>query len=60
MVEKSIPSVTVKKIDRLHFNASELDGQRSEFARRFNSLSFLFDGYEEHYLKEYLSKYCKV
>lgn len=61
MVEKAIPIVTVKKIDRLHFNATELEGQRKEFAKRFRSLSFVsFDDYEEHYLTEYLSKYCKT
>lgn len=58
MVEKAIPIVTVKKIDKLRFSSIELDGQRKEFAKRFNSLSYLFDGYEKHYLLEYLSKYC--
>lgn len=59
MVEKAIPIVTVRKIDSLRFNSSELDGQRNEFAKRFNSLKSLFDRYEENYLIAYLSKYCK-
>lgn len=38
MVEKAIPIVTVRKIDRLRFNSSELDTQRREFATIFKTI----------------------
>ncbi|MCH5160552.1 MAG: DEAD/DEAH box helicase [Clostridiales bacterium] len=59
MVEKAIPIVTVKKVDQLRLRSSDLDGQRNEFAKLFNRLSFKFDGYEKHYLVEYITKYCQ-
>lgn len=58
MVEKAIPIVTVRKIDRLRFNSSELDEQRREFAKLFNVIALCFDDYEKRYLIEYIKKYC--
>lgn len=58
MVEKSIPIVTVRKIDKLRFNSSELDGQQREFATIFKTIAGRFDDYEKYYLKEYIKKYC--
>lgn len=58
MVEKAIPIVTVRKIDNLRFNSSELDGQRREFATIFKTIAGRFDDYEKYYLKEYIKKYC--
>lgn len=58
MVEKAIPIVTVRKIDRLRFNSSELDTQRREFAKIFKTIDGRFDDYEKYYLIEYINKYC--
>lgn len=58
MVEKAIPIVTVKKIDRLRFNSSELDEQRKEFANIFTQIAHRLDDYEKHYLINYIKKYC--
>ena len=58
MVEKAIPIVTVRKIDRLRFNSSELDTQRKEFAKIFKTIDGRFDDYEKYYLIEYINKYC--
>lgn len=58
MVEKAIPIVTVKKIDRLRFNTTELDGQRKEFAKLFMQIANRFDQYEKYYLIDYIKKYC--
>lgn len=58
LVEKAIPIVTVRKIDNLRFNSSELDGQRREFATIFKTIAGSFDDYEKYYLEEYIKKYC--
>lgn len=58
MVEKSIPIVTVRKIDKLRFNSSELDGQQREFATIFKTIAGCCDDYEKYYLEEYIKKYC--
>lgn len=58
MVEKAIPIITVKKIDRIKFYETELEGQRKEFAKIFNLAASKFDEYEKHYLMEYIKKYC--
>ena len=58
MVEKAIPIITVKKIDRIKFYETELEGQRKEFAKIFNLAASNFDEYEKHYLMEYIKKYC--
>ena len=57
MVEKAIPIVTVRKIDNLRFNSSELDGQQKEFAI-FKTIVGRLDDYKKYYLKEYIKKYC--
>ena len=41
MVEKAIPIVTVRKIDNLRFNLSELDGQQKEFATIFKLVALM-------------------
>ena len=58
MAEKAISIVTVRKIDRLRFNSSELDTQRREFAKIFKTIDGRFDDYEKYYLIEYINKYC--
>lgn len=58
MVEKAIPIITVKKIDRIKFYETELEGQRKEFTKIFNLAASKFDEYEKHYLTEYIKKYC--
>ena len=58
MVEKAIPIITVKKIDRIKFYETELEGQRKEFTKIFNLVASKFDEYEKHYLMEYIKKYC--
>jgi len=58
MVEKAIPIVTVRKIDNLRFSATELVGQRKEFARIFMRIANRFDNYEKYYLIDYIKKYC--
>ncbi len=58
MVEKAIPIVTVRKIDYLRFNSSELDGQRREFATIFKTIAGCFDDYEKYHLEKYIKKYC--
>lgn len=58
MVEKSIPIVTVKKIDNLRFNTVELEGQRKEFEKLFMQIANQFDQYEKYYLIDYIKKYC--
>ena len=58
MVEKAIPIITVKKIDRMKFYETELEGQRKEFTKIFNRASSKFDEYEKYYLMEYIKKYC--
>ena len=58
MVEKAIPIITVKKIDRIKFYETELEGQRKEFTKIFNLAASRFDEYEKHYLMEYIKKYC--
>lgn len=58
MVEKAIPIITVKKIDNLRFSATELIGQRKEFASIFLRIANQFDEYEKYYLKDYIKKYC--
>ena len=58
MVEKAIPIITVKKIDQIKFNETELAGQRKEFTKIFNRASSKFDEYEKYYLMEYIKKYC--
>ena len=52
MVEKSIPIVTVRKIDKLRFNSSELNEQRREFETIFKTMVDCFDDYEKYYLIE--------
>lgn len=58
MVEKAIPIITVKKIDRIKFYETELEGQRKEFTKIFNLAASKFDEYEKYYLMEYIKKYC--
>lgn len=58
MVEKAIPIVTVRKIDNLRFNSSELDEQQREFATKFKNIADSFDDYEKYYLIKYIKKYC--
>lgn len=58
MVEKAIPIVTVRKIDNLRFNSSELDEQRREFETIFKTVVDCFDDYEKYYLIEYIKKHC--
>ena len=58
MVEKAIPIVTVRKIDNLRFIATELNGQRKEFASTFMRIVNRFDEYEKYYLIDYMNKYC--
>lgn len=58
MVEKAIPIITVKKIDRIKFYETELEGQRKEFTKIFNLAASKLDEYEKHYLMEYIKKYC--
>lgn len=58
MVEKAIPIVTVRKIDNLRFNSSELDEQRREFETIFKTMVDCFDDYEKYYLIEYIKKHC--
>ena len=58
MVEKAIPIVTVKKIDRIRFNTAELEGQRKEFEKLFMQIANQFDQYEKYYLIDYIKKYC--
>lgn len=58
MVERAIPIITVKKIDRIKFYETELEGQRKEFTKIFNLAASKFDEYEKHYLMEYIKKYC--
>lgn len=58
MVEKAIPIVTVRKIDNLRFNSSELDEQQREFAAKFKIIADSFDDYEKYYLIKYIKKYC--
>lgn len=58
MVEKSIPIVTVRKIDKLRFNSSELNEQRREFETIFKTMVDCFDDYEKYYLIEYIKKHC--
>lgn len=55
MVEKAIPIITVKKIDRIKFYETELEGQRKEFTKIFNLAASKFDEYEKHYLMEYIT-----
>lgn len=59
MVEKAIPIVTVKKVDRIRFNSNELDMQRKEFVNNFVEYERGFDLYEKQYLNNYIRKYCK-
>ena len=56
MVEKAIPIVTVKKIDRIRFNTAELEGQRKEFEKLFMQIANQFDQYEKYYLIDYIKK----
>ena len=58
MVEKAIPIVTVRKIDNLRFNSSELDEQRRAFETIFKTMVDCFDDYEKYYLIEYIKKHC--
>ena len=58
MAEKAIPIITVKKIDRIKFYETELEGQRKAFTKIFNLVASKFDEYEKHYLLEYIKKYC--
>ncbi len=58
MVEKTIPIVTVRKIDNLRFNSSELNEQRKEFAKIFYRIAHQFDEYEKNYITSYIKKYC--
>lgn len=59
MVEKAIPIVTVRKIDNLRFNSSELDEQRKEFAKIFFRIAYQFDEYEKKHITNYIKKYCQ-
>lgn len=59
MVEKSIPIITVKKVDQIHFTSKELIDQRKEFCNKFAMYSRSFDAYEKQYLNDYIEKYCK-
>ncbi len=58
MAEKTIPIVTVRKVDNLRFSSSELDGQRKEFAKEFVHVAHQFDEYEKNYITSYIKKYC--
>lgn len=58
MIEKAIPIVTVKKIDRIQFNTAELEEQRKEFKKLFIQMENQFDQYEKYYLIDYIKKYC--
>ena len=59
MVEKSIPIITVKKVDQIHFTSKELIDQRKEFCNKLAMYSRYFDAYEKQYLNDYIEKYCK-
>ncbi|MDE6758425.1 MAG: DEAD/DEAH box helicase [Clostridia bacterium] len=58
MIEKAIPIVTVKKIEKIPMNSKELEEQRQEFKRNFHYFELTFDAFEKRYLMAYIDKYC--
>jgi len=59
MIEKAIPIVAVKRVEKIHLEANELEGQRREFKDKFHIFELTFDAYEKKHLLTYIEKYCK-
>ena len=59
MIEKSIPIVTVKKLEQFHWSTIDLESQRKELSNKFSTYENLFDAYEKQYLLSYIRKYCR-
>ena len=58
MIEKGVPVITVKKIEKHHFASDELSEQRDELKRYFVQVSYSFDLYEKENISTYIQKYC--
>ena len=59
MIEKSIPIVTVKKLEQVHWSSTDLENQRKELSNKFSIYANRFDAYEKQYLMSYINKYCR-
>lgn len=58
MIEKGVPVITVKKIEKHHFALDELSEQRAELKQWFTHAVKLFDAYERELINGYIRKYC--
>lgn len=59
MVEKSVPIITIKKIDPLVDKNLDLDSQKSSLQNIINNNKNKFDNYEMKYITRYIELYCK-
>lgn len=58
MIEKGVPVVTVKKIDRWKFTSDELAEQREQLKNYFPMWKGKFDRYERQKVNTYIQRYC--
>ena len=58
MIEKGVPIVTVKKIDSFRFDSEELEQQREQLKKAFDSYANRFDAFEKQKIREYMQKHC--
>ena len=52
MIEKAIPIVAVKRVEKIHLEANELEGQRREFKDKFHIFELTFRSEERRVGKE--------
>lgn len=58
MIEKGVPVITVKKVEKYNFSSDEIDGQRRELKQLFSKVTYQFDPYEIRHINAYIQKYC--
>ena len=58
MIEKGVPVITVKKVEKYNFSSDEIDGQRRELKQLFSKVTYQFDSYEIRHINAYIQKYC--
>ena len=58
MIEKGVPVVTVRKIEKMRFASDELSQQREQLKNRFYIRANTFDDYERQKVNHYIQKYC--
>lgn len=58
MIEKGVPAVTVKKIEKHRFDSDNLLKQREQLKDIISSTPSIFDAFERQKINAYIHKYC--